>query len=227
MKSYPQMIIAATGLICSFLLYTPRLVATAAPPNRDVPATSTIADVDLVSGTVYRIGSDNLGSYQNGVDSVVSIVQGIGNWELDTKGSALRKVRIDLGDQVIGSGPAPPFQSAVVPVRFLSQCSTSIFTLTAGQTIPCPLVISIVYNGSTYSLRSALPTAPGTDPVLWTCNAVTSGKCTSFEMKASVVQADGQLKNKMLLLKIPTKQKDPVQPLAQYYMSFDVVVTTP
>ena len=196
-------------------------------PARDVPATSTIADVDPVSGSVYRIGSDNLGSYKNGVNSVVSIVQAIGDWELDTKSSTLRKVRVDLGDQVPGSGPAPPFQSAVLPVRFISKCTTSMFTLTVGQTIPCPLAISIVYNGTTYALRSAEPTAPGTDPVNWTCKAAASGKCTSFEMKPSAVQADGQLKNKMTLLLVATKNNQADTPLAQYYMSFDVVVTTP
>jgi hypothetical protein len=196
-------------------------------PARDVPATSTIADVDPVSGAVYRIGSDNLGSYKNGVNSVVSIVQAIGDWELDTKSSTLRKVRVDLGDQVPGSGPAPPFQSAVLPVRFISKCTTSMFTLTVGQTIACPLAMSIVYNGTTYALRSDEPTAPGTDPVNWTCRAASSGKCTSFEMKPSVVQADGQLKNKMTLLKVATKNNQADTPLAQYYMSFDVDVTTP
>src|SRR6478609_5697418 len=102
----------------------------AGAPQRDVAATSTIADVDSVTGTVYRIGSDNLGSYNNGVNSVSSIVQAVGDWVLDTKPYSLRKVRIDLGDPVPGSGPAPPFQSAVVPVRFISKCTTSMFTLT-------------------------------------------------------------------------------------------------
>jgi len=199
----------------------------AAGPARDAPATSTIADIDSVTGTVYRIGSDNLGSYKNGANSVVSIVQAIGDWELDTKSSTLRKVRVDLGDQVPGSGPVPPFQSAVVPVRFISKCTTSMFTLTVGQTIPCPLAMSIVYNGTTYALRSAEPTAPGTDPVNWTCKAAGNGKCTSFEMNPSVIQADGQLKNKMTLLKVATKNNQADTPLAQYYISFDVVVTTP
>jgi hypothetical protein len=102
-----------------------------------------------------------------------------------------------------------------------------MFSLTAGQTIPCPLALSINYNGTTYALRSAEPTAPGTDPVIWTCNAAANGKCTSFEMKPSVVQADGQLKNKMLLIKIAAKNNQADTPLAQYYMSFDVTVTTP
>ena len=181
----------------------------AAPPLRDTPATSTIRDTDANTGTVYRIGSDLLGGYKNGVSSVVSIVQGIGDWEMDTKSSSVRRVRIDLGDQVPGSGPAPPFQAASLPVRFISKCSTSMFTLTVGQTIPCPLAMSIVYNGVTYALRSAEPSAPGTDPVLWTCNAASGGKCTSFEMRPSAVQADGQLKNKMLLLKVAPKLKDP------------------
>ena len=207
--------------------YSYQKTAAAGAPQRDVAATSTIADVDSVTGTVYRIGSDNLGSYNNGVNSVSSIVQAVGDWVLDTKTSSLRKVRIDLGDPVPGSGPAAPFQSAVLPVRFISKCTTSMFTLTVGQTIQCPLAMSIDYNGTTYALRSAEPTAPGTDPVNWTCHAASNGKCTSFEMKPTAVQADGQLKNKMLLIKIAAKNNQVDTPLAQYYMSFDVAVTTP
>jgi len=195
--------------------------------QKDVPATSTIGDIDQPTGTVFRIGSDSLGVYKNSVNSVSSIVQGIGDWVLDTKSSSLRNVRIDLGDPVLGSGPAAPFQAATIPVRFISKCTTSMFTLTAGQTIQCPLAISLDYNGTTYALRSAEPTAPGTDSVNWTCNAVSGGKCTSFEMRPSVVQADGQLKNKMLLLKVSSKPNGTDMPLAQYYMSFDVIVTTP
>lgn len=220
------LILASIALFAlGMIVFNGRVVTAGA--QKDVPATSTIRDIDQATGTVFRIGSDSLGSYKNGVNSVSSIVQAIGDWVLDTKSSSLRKVRIDLGDPVPGSGPDGPFQAATIPARFISKCTTSMFTLTVGQTIQCPLAISLDYNGTTYALRSAEPTAPGTDPVLWTCNAASGGKCTSFEMKPSVVQADGQLKNKMLLLKVSSKPNGTDTPLAQYYMSFDVVVTTP
>ncbi|MEP6788008.1 MAG: hypothetical protein ABJB40_06220, partial [Acidobacteriota bacterium] len=177
----------------------------AAAPLRDTPATTTILDIDPITGMVYRVGSDSLGTYQNGVDSVSSIVQGIGNWVLDTKLSPLRKARVDLGDPVPNSGANSPFQAATVPVRFISKCTTNITTLAVNQTIPCPLAISIVYNGVTYALRAAEPTAPGTDPVSWTCLARNTTKCISWSMTPSVVQANGQQKIKMTLLKVATK----------------------
>lgn len=199
----------------------------AAPPTRDAPATSTITDVDPVSGIPFRVGSDSLGAYKNGVNSVSSIVQGIGDWVLDTKSSSLRKVRIDLGDPVPNSGGAAPFQAAVVPVRFISKCTTNITTLALNQSIPCPLAISIDYSGTTYALRAAEPTAPGTDPVTWTCLGTSVGKCVSWSMTPSVVQTDGQTKIKMLLLKVASKPNAPDVPIAQFYMSFNVRVTTP
>lgn len=200
----------------------------AAPPSKDTPATSTIADIDPVSGTVFRVGNDGLGNYLNGVDSVSSIVQGIGNWVLDTNPSPLRRVRIDLGDPVPNSGANPPFQAAFVPLRFISKCTTSIFTLALGQSISCPLAIGAInYNGVTYALRSETTNYPGTDPVTWTCLARNSTKCVSWEMTPSAIQADGQRKNVMQLLKPATKPNQADQLLGRFYMSFDVTVTTP
>lgn len=214
-------------IVFAFLSISFETRSYAAPPIKDTPATSVIADADPVTGTVFRIGSDSLGPYRNGVDSVSSIVQGIGNWVLDTKPSPLRKARIDLGDSVPNSGGAPPFQAATVPVRFISKCTTNITTLGLNQSIPCPLAISIVYLGTTYALRAAEPTAPGTDPVTWTCLGTNTGKCVSWAMTPSVIQADGQTKIKMQLLKVGIKPNDPDVPIAQFYMSFKVNVTTP
>ncbi len=199
----------------------------AAKPTPNAPATSTIADTDPVAGTVFRIGSDSLGAYRNSVDSVVSIVQGpLGNWELDTKASPLRKARIDLGDPVLNSGANPPFQAANVPVRFISKCTTNITTLALNQSIPCPLALSIVYNGVTYALRTNDNYA-GTEPVTWTCKARNSTKCISWDMTPSSIQADGQLKNVIQLVKPAVKPRDVEQNLGQFYMSFKVNVTTP
>lgn len=200
----------------------------AAKPAGDAPATSTLADIDTTSGMVFRVGSDSLGNYSNGVDSVSSIVQGIGNWVLDTKPSPLRKARIDLGDPVPDSGASAPFQAANVPVRFISKCTTNITTLAVSQSIPCPLALSIVYNGVTYALRTNDNYA-GTEPVTWTCLArnPAATKCVSWEMIPSAVQADGQRKNVMQLLKPATKRGDTDQLLGRFYMSFKMNVTTP
>ena len=198
----------------------------AAPPVKDAPATSTVLDIDPEIGAPYRIGSDSLGVYHNGADSVSSIVQAIGNWVLDTKPSSLRKVRIDFGDPVPNSGAAAPFLAATVPVRFISKCTTNITTLSLNQTIACPLALSIVYDGVTYALRTNDNYA-GTEPVQWTCLARNSTKCVSWEMLPTAVQADGQRKNVMQLLKPATRPRDADQLLGLYYMSFKINLTTP
>ena len=196
------------------------------PPKGDAPATSVLQD--SLEGSVTRVGNDGLGPYLNGVDSVVSIVQGIGNWEMDTNPSPLRRVRVDLGDPVPNSGANPPFQAAFVPVRFISKCTTSIFTLSVNQSILCPLAIGAInYNGTKYALRSEQANYPGTEPVTWTCLARNSTKCVSWRMTPSVVQADGQRKIVMQLLIPATRPRDSDVLLGRFYVSFDLRLTTP
>lgn len=195
------------------------------PPKGDTPATSALADE--LDGSLTRVGNDGLGSYFNGTDDVSSIVQGIGNWVLDTKSSNLRRARIDLGDPVPGTNPNPPFPASYVPVRFISKCTTSIFTLAEAQSILCPLAISLDYDGTTYALRSESTNYPGTEPVRWTCLARNSTKCVSWQMLPSTVQADGQRKIVMQLLKPATSRRSSDQLLGRFYVSFDLSLTTP
>src|SRR5687767_15191206 len=110
----------ATVGLSLLLVAVATLMMAAGKPSTDAPATSTIADAHPVTGTPFRIGTDSLGAYRNGINSVISRVQGIGDWELDTKASSLRKIRLDFGDPVAGTSPNPPFQAANVPARFIS-----------------------------------------------------------------------------------------------------------
>ncbi len=200
----------------------------AAKPPTNPPATSTIADLDANTGTVFKIGNDSLGPYRNDVDSVVSVVQNIGNWEMDTNPSILRRVRLDLGDPVPNSGANPPFQAAFVPLRFISKCTTSIFTLAVNQSISCPLALGAInYNGTKYALRSEQANYPGTEPVTWKCLARNSTKCVSWRMTPSAIQADGERKIVMQLLIPASRPRDPDILLGRFYMSFDIAVTTP
>jgi len=195
-------------------------------PPRDASATTTVTYLNPTSGIPFSIAGDNLGSYYNGVNSVSSIVQGIGNWVLDTKSSTTRSVRLDLGDQV--SGPAGPFTSAQVPVRILSQCATDITTLALNATTQCPLNVSFVYGDITYGLRTGGPINEysGTDPVTWRCLGTNAGKCVSWEMIPSGSH-DGQTKSGMQLLIPATKPRNSDQLLGLYYFSFHIYVITP
>jgi len=214
-------------IIVMMLAATSALSQGGKPPKGDTAATSVLADIDPIASEFYNLRSDGLGSYQNGTYSVSSIVQGIGNWVLDTKPSSLRRVFVDLSDPVSGTGANPPFLGANVPVRFISKCTTSIFTLALNQTILCPLAVSLDHGGSTYALRGAEPSAPGTDPVQWTCLARNSTKCISWRMIPSVVQTDGERKGKMQLFKIAARNNQLDTSLGQFYISFEVIVSTP
>ena len=201
----------------------------AAKPAGDAPATSTIGDIDQSTGTVYRIGSDSLGPYRNGVDSMQSIVQGIGDWELDALAASVRRVRFDFGDPVAGTGASAPFGSAFVPTRFISKCAqVGVFMpgMAVGEQVLCPLAIALKYNNVGYALRSSA-NYPGTESVVWTCLARNSTKCVSWRMVPGVVQADGQRKIRMQLLQPATRPRDSDTLLGQFYMSFDITVTTP
>ena len=199
-----------------------------AKPATNAPATSTIANSDPNTGTIFRIGNDSLGSYFDSVNSVKSDIQAIGDWELDLKASSLRKARVDLGDPVIGSDPNPPFQAAFLAVRFISKCTDSnVFLpgLAVGQQATCPLSLNFDYEGVNYALRANV-LHPGTEFTQWTCLARNATKCVSFRMVPSVVQADGERKIAMQLVQTATKRV-PEQSLGFYYMSFDISVTTP
>src|SRR5262249_19462576 len=91
------------------------------------PVTTTIQGLEPDTVPTYRLQSDQLGSYKNGVDSVISDIQAFfGDWELDTRISPVRTVLLDFRDPVPGSNPnqlPPPFSYGTVPARLISKCS--------------------------------------------------------------------------------------------------------
>lgn len=201
----------------------------AAPPAKAVPATSTISDSDG-SITFFRVQSDSLGAYRNGVDSVESIIQPIGDWELNATVSTARRVYVDFGDPVNPGDSTAPFPSAMVPARFISKCASLNFKMVdipLGQTRQCPLALSFNYSGVQYRIAMNPINQPGSEYVQWTCLAATSGKCNSWEMTPSVVQSNGERKAKGQLIKVGTNKRNPDQLLGQFYFGFKVNVTTP
>jgi hypothetical protein len=198
-----------------------------AAPLRDAPATSTIQNIDPL-GVPYRIQSDSQGAYKNGLNSVVSIVQGIGNWELDMLSSVNRRIYVDLSEPVPNTNPAnlpAPFLSANVSARFISKCLTNITTMSLNGTTLCPLAIAMDYSGTRYAIRIQKDNYPGTEEVLWTCTSSSSGKCTGWKMQSD---PNGKGKVAAQLLKITTVNGKTVEEkMGQYYFSFSVNVTTP
>jgi len=126
--------------------------AKAGKPPSDIPVTSTIDGLGVDTLPTMRVQSDQLGAYRNS-SSLQSIIQGIGDWELDMinfNSSPQRKVLIDLRDPVPGSGPnggAPtaPFAYQLVRARFITKCSQNGINMQTMQTNTpyfCPLALA-------------------------------------------------------------------------------------
>lgn len=189
-------------------------------PNPNTPVTSTIQDMDADSN-FYSIRSDSMGSYQNGVNSVVSQIQGIGDWELSMLNSPNRTVYVNFDQPVSSGNPTPP-ANAFYPVRFITQCSTNLTTLTAGATQNCPLIVAINVGADRYSLRFYTANFPGTDNVGWTCNSASNGKCNSWTMQSNPGGNVAQL------LKITTSKGKTVNTSYGFYnFNFSVNVSNP
>ena len=193
----------------------------------DKPVTSTIQDADA-NFVPYSLQSDTLGEYKNGVSSVVSQIQAIGDWELDMLNSPLRRVRVNFGDPVAGSNPnnlAPP-ANASYQVRFLTQCSPSLQNLALNATQKCPLIIAVNVGADRYSIRFNSSAFPGTENPSWSCTSVLNGKCNGWRMQSLAADNSGKLSAQ--LLKITTsKGKTVNQDYGKYYFSFDVSLTNP
>ncbi len=150
---------------------------------------STIADSDA-NFMPLSIQSDLVGTYLNGSSSVVSQVQGIGDWELDMLASPTRRVNVNFDDLVAGSNPnnLPAPMSGYHPVRFITQCNAygySLLNLTAiGQTATCGLVVAVNIGTDKYSLRFLTKYYSGTDNISVTCTSVASGKCSGWRTQS-------------------------------------------
>jgi hypothetical protein len=213
------------AFIAAFLALTTEVPA---QKNRasDTIVTSTINDI-AANSLPFSIHSDLLGDYKNGVDSVVSRIQSIGDWELDMLGSPSRRIFVDFAEPVPNSNPnnlPPPFSNAYVPARFLAQCSSDLRNLLQGGTRNCRLVVAIDYNSVRYSIRFNSVNYPGTGEPLWTCTSVANGKCSGWRMESDP-NATGKIIGQ--LLKVSTRRNTPDQLLGKYYFSFRVDVSNP
>jgi hypothetical protein len=214
-----------------YLIVTAFLVVSATaqgkPPNgdSDVPATTIIDSSD----TSFRIRDDGLGAYLNGVNSVESIIQGIGDWVMNSRNSSTRKVLIDCGDPVLAGDTSAPFSAALRLARFISKCAQlgfKIRDMQVGQTRECPLALAFDFNGINYRIAMNDGNFAATDQVEWTCLNSANGRCTSWMMEPAG-EYDLVRKSKAQLIRVGTNRKNPDQPLGLFYFSFRVYVTTP
>lgn len=232
----------------SFVMEPPGSASFAGQANVDTPVTSTLADADASVASSLQIRSDGLGAYTNS-RTLSSVIQGAaGAWVLDSRvRNATRRVFLDFGQPVAGSGPngGDPVSvpSAAYFVRIISKCNqynTSMWAVAPGATITCPLHFAFDYAGASYGLQMN-PTAPNnpdgapeTQPVNITCvtPASGSGPCTGWRILPSgtVTAPDGSLqyRNVARLVKVVTS-KGQTENVNQgdFSFSFSILVTNP
>jgi hypothetical protein len=216
--------------------------ATAGKPPTDTPVTTTIDGLGVDTLPTLRVQSDQLGAYKNS-SSLSSIIQAIGDWELDMlnfKSSPQRKALIDLRDPVAGSGPnggAPinPFGASgyqIVRARFISKCSQNginFLNMQPNSIYPCPLALAFDdASGVRYRLAENPINFSETNWLQVTCVATgANAKCNQWKIEPSATQLNGEVKNVAKLLKVATKPRETDQDLGDFYLSFTIHVTNP
>jgi hypothetical protein len=181
------------------------LTTLAQQSSSDVPVTSTIYDSALMhirsDGASYSTITSKKGYV------VKSVIQGFGNWELDTGinvTNTTRKVSLCFSEPIPGTGPdgsnpISPFSPVdytvvgVVQPKFLSEASrygNSMFTIPEGVTVLAPLLIGFDYNGNRYRIHmtpddNSLYPYPETDYVNITCTgAGANSQCNRWQITA-------------------------------------------
>jgi hypothetical protein len=231
------------SLVITILALNLATLATgASKPNSAVPLTSTLAgagyDPDPTLAN-YRIQGDLLGDYHDGVDSVVSQMQGGGgDYELSTLGSPTRKLLLDFRDPA-STGTTPPFQVQTNPARVVTQTFTRYssqrpYNMTGlDSTLVSPLVWRFdLPNGDTYRIWMDSVRYPGTNDALITCTGVVdpanlyTSQCNQWKIEPIVTQPIG--KNIGRLVRFYTSRGKTIEePHGDFYMSFSIGTKNP
>lgn len=237
MQKFTTLFTISLASLCLLLI-----TATAQKPGSgDVPVTVTIEGNGVDTIPTLRIQSDQLGAYKNS-KSLQSIIQGIGDWELDMlnfTSSPQRTILVDLRDPVPGSAPngttpAAPFAPELVRGRFIAKCSTfggSMLNMYGvGTSLTCPLAVRFDQGGRGYRLAfNPENFASEVDPVTVTCiNVVSStNKCNQWKIEPSAIYGDNERKSRAKLIRLASSRKETDQDMGEFYMSFVINITNP
>lgn len=193
--------IALTAAMLALGCATDPTAVRQAPPEPafatgDLPVTSVVADADATVAPALQVRSDGLGAYLNS-RTLISVVQAIGAWVLDTKNprNSTRQVFLEFSQPIAGTGPgggAPvAVPSALYKVHLISKCNlygNSMLSLAPGQSVLCPLHVAFDYAGAAYAIQmnplsSAGESYPDTHPATVTCVAAGGGgSCTMWRI---------------------------------------------
>jgi hypothetical protein len=211
----------------------------------DIGVTSTLnigGSVTPNPGTNYRVEAEGNGAYFNGVSSVSSILQGGTNppsrdWILDTNGSTMRTVLVDLRTPVPNSGAQPVFAWQTVPTRIIVKChealSGSFVAIPLNTTVSCPMSVRFTYARTDYRLM--MSSGPGsqldyaeTNNAQVSCTAAKSvngsSQCIAWTI-LPITQADGPVQNVARLERFGSGGK--LTNLGDFYVTFNFNVSNP
>ena len=214
----------------------------AGPLPKDVPVISIVEDGASDVAPVLTIRSDAAGSYVNS-KTLTSLIQGIGDWVLDSinPAKATRRIVLDFSQPVPGSGPNGADPIGLPPgayaFRALAQCSTygnSLLAFTAGQIKTCPLRIGFDAGTAHYAIIMN-PTGgvngpfPETNAATVTCIYPSTGSapCSQwrFTPSATYIAPDLSVKyrNVARLLQFDSRN-NVVADHGDFYMSFSILL---
>jgi len=220
------------------------VVVATAVAGRPLPQTNVVSTFEgagiLADGTVpnYRWQSDLLGDYTNGVDGVVSRLQGgsigtgAGDWEMDTVGSTVRKVMVDLREPMDGTAN-PPFAFASVSARYISKCHqvtpASIGGMTGlGSILNCPVIFRFIWGPDTYRLVMDRAADPVSNDLKVTCTEVSgnaadpNAPCVAWTMEPSMSDSGGARNVARLTRQLTVKGKTQNEDRGLFYIRFHI-----
>jgi hypothetical protein len=202
----------------------------------DTPVTTTIDDADSAA-VLHSIRSDGAGAYHNSA-ALVSVVQTVGAWLLDSKSPrrATRRVFLSFDRPVAGTETGAPPPSGPYPVRMISKCHLNGYRfqdITSSDPLPCPLHIAFDHDGVAYALQmndsiraggsDADGAYPDTDPAQVACAAAADGRCAAWRVAS---RAGGGHVAKLLRYRA-SKGRTVREDRGNFVVSFGITVTNP
>jgi hypothetical protein len=208
---------------------------------KDIPVTTSIEGTGAQGDPTvnnYRIQSDLLGPYRNRVDSVVSVMQGFGEWQFDALDSS-RSVLFDFRDPVPNSNATSPFSVGRAPAKFVTKSYTLYGSATVSSmkglnsVLISPLHVTFVQDGEKYIIWMSSVKHPETNFALVTCTGVVdptkpdTSQCNQWRIEPAVTQPDGQRKNIAKLVRsYSSKGKILEEDHGNFYLSFSISLTS-
>ena len=219
-------------------------VALQAVQLQDIAVTTLVSDYDTGIAPALQIQSDKAGTYVNS-RTLQSMIYKAGSWEIDSYNvrNATRQVYVAFTQPIAGTGPGGGAPIAPATGNYLAHVTTECFnyntnplSLTAGQSISCPMAVRFDAGGKTYAvhMNPQNPNWAGTNPVTIACIFPTSGSnlCSQWRItpSTSVVNPDGSVTYRSVgqLDIVGTKKgATTFTKQGQFYFSFVILMTNP